>query len=129
MQLSTVIGTELGAQEWRDAAFLRYVLEPPDLPKYCEGCNAQFLIYHALDCKRGVLVTARNNELRYGVADLSGKAFNPSHVRNNPLIYQGCKDVPRPEIKCHQYLSMMEKCAHVLSAPVFSTPGMMRRRL
>ena len=28
---STVNGTELGAQEWRDALFLRYGLEPPDL--------------------------------------------------------------------------------------------------
>ena len=31
---STVNGTELGAQEWRDAHFLRYGLDPPDLPKY-----------------------------------------------------------------------------------------------
>ena len=32
VQPSTVNGTELGAQEWRDAAFLRYGIEPPDLP-------------------------------------------------------------------------------------------------
>ena len=80
VQPSTFNGTELGAQEWRDAAFLRYGLEPPDLPKYCDGCNTLFLIFHALDCKRGGLVTARHNELRDGVADLSGKAFTPSHV-------------------------------------------------
>ena len=90
MQPSTVNGTELGAQEWRDAAFLRYGLEPPDLPKHCDGCNARFSICHALDCKRGGLVTARHNELRDGVADLAGKAFTPSHVRNDPLIYQCC---------------------------------------
>ena len=40
VQPSTVNGKELGAQEWQDAAFLRYGLEPPDLPKYCDGCNA-----------------------------------------------------------------------------------------
>ena len=40
VQPSTVNGTELGAQEWRDAAFLRYGLEPPDLPKFRKGCNA-----------------------------------------------------------------------------------------
>ena len=34
---STVNGTELGAQEWRDTLFLRYGLEPPDLTKYCNG--------------------------------------------------------------------------------------------
>ena len=35
----------------------------------------------------------------------------------------------RPEIKCCQYLSSMEKCAHVLSVPVLSTPGIMSLRL
>ena len=48
VQPSTVNGTDLGAQEWRDAAFLRYGLEPPDLPKYCYGCNARFSMCHAL---------------------------------------------------------------------------------
>ena len=33
---STFNGMELGAQEWRDALFLRYGLKPPDLPKYCD---------------------------------------------------------------------------------------------
>ena len=36
---------------------------------------------------------------------------------------------PRPEINFRQYLSSMAKCAHVLSATVFSTPGMISRRL
>ena len=31
----------------------------------------------------------RHNELRDGAADLSCKAFTPSHVRDNPLIYSG----------------------------------------
>ena len=39
------------------------------------------------------------------------------------------KEVLRPEIKCRQYLSSMAKCAHVLSAPVLSTPGIISRRL
>ena len=89
VQPSTVNETELVAQEWRDYAFLRYRLEPPDLPKHYDGCNAKFSICHALDCKRGGLVTARHNELRDGVADLASRAFTPSHVRNDPLIYQG----------------------------------------
>ena len=90
VQPSTVNGTEVGAQEWQDAAFLRYSLDPPDLPKYCYGCNARFSICHALNCKRGGLVTALHNELRDGVADLAGEAFTTSYVRNEPLIYQGC---------------------------------------
>ena len=28
-----------------------------------------------------------NKKLHDGVSDLSGKAFTPSHVRNNPLTY------------------------------------------
>ena len=89
MQPSTVNGTELGAQEWRDALFLWYGLDPPDLPTYCDGCQAKFSISHALDSKKGGLVTARHNELRDGVVDLAGKAFTPSHVRDDPLMYSG----------------------------------------
>ena len=89
MQPSTVNRTELGAQEWRDALFLRYGLEPQDLFTYCDGCQAKFSISHAPDCKKGGLVTARHNELRDRVADLSVKDFTPSHVRDDPLIYSG----------------------------------------
>ena len=84
--LSTFNGMELGAQEWRDDLFLWYGLEPPDLPTYCDGCQAKFSISHLLDCKKGGLVTARHNELCDRVADLVGKAFTPSCVRNDPLI-------------------------------------------
>ena len=84
---STVNGTDLGTQEWRNALFLWYGLEPPDLPKYCDVCQARFSISHALDCKKVGLVTARHNELCDGVSDLSGKAFTPSLVRDDPIIY------------------------------------------
>ena len=73
---STVNGTELGAQEWRDTLFLRYGLDTPDLPTHCDGCQAKFSISHALDCKKVGLVTVHHNELRDGVADLAGKDFN-----------------------------------------------------
>ena len=46
---STANGTELGAQEWRDSLFLRYGIEPPDLPDYCDGLGAAFSICHALE--------------------------------------------------------------------------------
>ena len=90
VQPSTVNRTDLGEQECRDALFLRYSLEPPDLPKYCDVCHTKFTIFHALDCKRGSLVTARHNKLWDGVADLSGKSITTSYVRNNPLILVGC---------------------------------------
>ena len=52
VQPSTVNGTELGAQEWCDALFLRYGLDPPDLPTHCDVCQDKFLISHALTVKR-----------------------------------------------------------------------------
>ena len=84
---STVNGTELGAQEWRDALLLRYGLDPPDLTKYCDGCEGRFSISHGLDCKKGSLVTVHHNEVRDGLSDLASKAFTPSHVHGKPLIY------------------------------------------
>ena len=69
--------------------FLQYGLEPPDLPSHCDGYDPKFSISHALDCKKGGLVTARHNEIRDGVADLARKAFTPAHVRDDPLIYSG----------------------------------------
>ena len=89
VQLYIVNGTELDAQEWRDALFLKCGLDPPELPHYCNGYNATFSICHNLDCKRGGLITARHKELRDGVVDLSVKAFTPSYVHNRPLIFAG----------------------------------------
>ena len=86
---STVNGTELGSQECRNALFLRYGLKPPDLPTHCDGFQTKLSISHALECKKSGLITAHHNELRDGVADLAGKAFTPSHVRDDPLIYSG----------------------------------------
>ena len=80
----------MGAQEWRDALFLRYDLKPSYLQTHCDVCQAKFSISHVLDCKKGGLITARHNDLRDGVADLAGKAFNSSHVHDDPLIYSGC---------------------------------------
>ena len=45
---------------------------------------------NALLARSATPVTARHNELRDGVADLASRAFTPTHVRNDPLIYQGC---------------------------------------
>ena len=33
---------------------------------------------------------ARHNKLRDGVADLAGKFFTPTQVRDDPLIFAGC---------------------------------------
>ena len=95
VQLMTVNGKELGAQEWRDDLFLGYGLDPPDLPKLCDGCNSALLIFHSLYCKKGGLVTLRQNELCDGVAYMAGKYFTSMHVRNDSLIFAG-RAIQRP---------------------------------
>ena len=84
---STVSGTELSAQEFRDSILLRYARSPPDLPSQCDGCNAVFSIRHALECKKGGLVIIRHNEIRDELVDLASKAFSPSAVRDEPKIH------------------------------------------
>ena len=64
----TVNGAELGDQEWRNALFISYGIEPLDLPFHCDVCNDKFSICHFLDCKKGRLITIRYNEIRDGVA-------------------------------------------------------------
>ena len=86
----TINGIELGAQEWRKSLFLQYGIEPPDLPSHCDVFGAAFKICHSLDCKKGGLITVCHNELRGGVADLTGKAFTPVHVCDNPKIFTVC---------------------------------------
>ena len=90
--------TELGDQEWCDDILLWYVLDPPDLPKYCDGCNDKFTIFHALNCKRGGLVVVRHNNIQDRVIELAFKAFTPSHVSDGPFIFAGCV-VERPKVK------------------------------
>ena len=77
---STTNENKLGAQECRDSLFLRYGINPPDLPEHCDGCGAAFDICHALGCKKGGLIMARHNGLRDGVTELASKAFAPTHV-------------------------------------------------
>jgi hypothetical protein len=86
---STVNGTELSAQEFRDAVSMRYGLVPPDLPQKCDGCDAPFTLQHALCCKKGGLVISRHNEIRDELIHMAGKAMTPSAIRDEPLIRTG----------------------------------------
>lgn len=55
---TTVSGTELSTQEFRDTLFMGYGEAPPDLPAHSEdGCDAPFTLQHALACNnKGGLV-------------------------------------------------------------------------
>ena len=54
-----------------------------------DGCGVAFEIYHALECKKGGLITVRHNKIYDGVADRSSKYFTPTYVRDDPKIYTG----------------------------------------
>ena len=54
----------LSPDEFRDALSIRYNYSPRDLPATCDGCEEEFNLCHALNCKKGGLVTARHNETR-----------------------------------------------------------------
>ena len=102
-----------GCQEWWDPLFLRYGIDPPDLPTHCDGCNVEFSNCNALYWKNMVLVTNFHNKLRYGVVNLAGKAFTPSCVCGDPLINKVApcgrarpiQHVPFPEINLHLMIS------------------------
>jgi hypothetical protein len=83
---STLNGTELSAQEFRDALLLRHARTPGDLPSICDGCGAKFDVRHALGCKKGGLVILRHNEINEELCDLASKALVPSAVRVEPMI-------------------------------------------
>ena len=86
---STVNKMALEAQERRDYFLLRYGIKSPELPDHCDGCGSALSTSHALNCKKGGLIKTRQNKLRDGVANLAGKAFTPTHVRDNPIIFTG----------------------------------------
>ena len=48
--------------------------------------------------KKDFLITTCHNKLRDGVTNLSGKAFNPSYMRDDPL---GNPDCAVREVKTH----------------------------
>ena len=89
---STVSGTELGCNEFRDALRLRYGRTLANLPRTCDGCGANFSLEHALTCKVGGLIIQRHDEINQELASLSTMALRNSSVRAEPLINPGSAD-------------------------------------
>ena len=75
---------DLSCTEFRDAICLRYSKPLLELPPYCDGCSSEFTTSHALDCKKGGLVTLRHNEVRDLLCDVSSLAW--SQVVKEPVI-------------------------------------------
>jgi len=75
---------DLSEAEFRDGLSMRYRRALLKSPAYCDGCGAVFNLTHALDCKKGGLVTLRHNEIRDALGDLSALVW--SNVRKEPII-------------------------------------------
>ena len=75
---------DLSCNEFRDALCLRYAKPLLNLPQSCDGCSNICTTSHALDCKKGGLVTIRHNEIRDVLHDMSSLAW--SQVIKEPVV-------------------------------------------
>jgi len=66
---------DLSAVEFRDALAMRYCRPLIRMPTMCDGCGAAFTLSHALDCKKGGLITQRHNEVRDALGDIAALAY------------------------------------------------------
>ena len=87
------------------------------MPAECDGCGALFDLQHALDCKKGGLVTQRHSEVRDALEDLVAMAYK--EVVREPVVREadaaggvpaliadtGVKGVWQPRLR-HSLISM-----------------------
>ena len=60
------------------------------VPTNCYGCGSPFDVTHALDCKKGGLITQRHNEVRDATGDIAALAWG--QVKREPIIKEGSVD-------------------------------------
>ena len=70
--------------EFRNALSVRYNKNLIASPKFCDGCQSPFTLRHALACKKGGLLTLRQNEIRDAVGDLASLLWKD--VQREPVI-------------------------------------------
>ena len=75
---------DLSANEFRDGLALRYGKPLLQIPPVCDGCGSAFTVTHALDCRKGGLVTQRHNEVRDVICDLASLVWG--QVIREPVV-------------------------------------------
>jgi hypothetical protein len=78
--------TNLDAYSFRDYLAIRYGMTPVQAQSRCDGCPDRpvFDLAHALNCKKGGMVTWRHNEVRDVFADFAHQAWN--NAEKEPII-------------------------------------------
>jgi hypothetical protein len=78
--------TTLDHNTFRDYLSIRYGMMPVNVQSRCDGCNDRpaFDLDHALNCKKGGMVTWRHNEVRDVFGDLAHQAWN--NAEKEPII-------------------------------------------
>ena len=83
---------DLSAQQFRDALCSRYHRPLSLMPAACDGCGGDFSLTHALDCRKGGLVTQRHNEVRDSLGDLAALGYR--ELVHEPIVCDGDNDSP-----------------------------------
>ena len=65
-------------------------------PGHCDGCGEEFSFQHALDCKKGGLVTQRHNEVRDALGDLAAIVYKD--VVREPIVQEADDSSGRPAL-------------------------------
>ncbi|KAL7463415.1 hypothetical protein ACHAXS_003796, partial [Conticribra weissflogii] len=87
-------GTILSAEEFRDNLRLCYGFIPEYLPKTCDGCDKPFTVTHALNCRKGGLISLRHSEIANEWAHLCAIALGTESIINEPSIFLGKSNNP-----------------------------------
>ena len=77
----------ISAQHFRDALSLQYHRPLSIMPSSCDGCGSAFNLSHALDCRKGGLVTQRHNKVQNALGDLAALAYKD--VICEPVVCEG----------------------------------------
>ena len=87
---------DLSPIEFRDALSLCYHWPLLKTPVHCDGCGEQFSFQHALDCKKGGLVTQHHNEVRDALGDLAAIVYKD--VVREPIVQEADDASGRPAL-------------------------------
>ena len=75
----------LSKMEFQDTLRMRYGLMPIRLPHLCDGCNDNFSLDHALNCRKGGLIIRRHDNLKKDLGYLLGLSITPPLFLTNPV--------------------------------------------